>query len=318
MKQTVFREISLKKLSSPEQLDQLIRLTSPKAWLAMIAIGLILCCGVIWSYLGSITTKIEGTGILLNNAGVYTMKSDIMGQVTDVRFTNGDMVNKGDVLARLAQPEIEDEINRLLDTLIDMEMNENITTSEYKQTEKQIENLREELIYRSRVIAPITGRIMELNIHKGSIINLGDTLAILEQFDSTVRLEAVIYVSAQQSGRIRAGMEAQIIPSIINKEEYGFMVGRVISVDEYPATEQSMLQTIGNQELVNELDGEGVPVRVKIDLIPDDQTVSGYKWSSHSGPPLVIPSGTLIQGAVVISREKPLNKIIPNLESGVR
>lgn len=318
MKQTVFREISLKKLSSPEQLDQLIRLTSPKAWLAMLAIGLILASAAIWSYLGSIPTKIEGTGILLNNAGVYTLNANSTGQITDIRFVSGDMVHKGNVIARVEQPELVEQINSLLDTLRTMEANKKVTSQEYVQLQLQIEQLREELDYHSRIIAPISGRIMALNIQNGSFINQGDTLVVLEQYDATVRLEAVMYVSAEEGGKIEPGMEAQIIPSIVNKEEYGFMTGRVISVDEYPVTEQSMLQTLGNEELVKILEEVGVPVQIKIDLIPDEHTASGYQWSSLSGPPLSIPSGTLVQGAVVISREKPLEKIIPGIESGVR
>lgn len=318
MRKDVFREISLKKLSSPEQLDQLIRLTSPKVWLAMIAIGLLLSAAVIWGYTGSVATKLEGTGILLNNAGVYTLNAESRGQITDVRFVNGDMVNKGDVIARVAQEELVKEINVLLDLLDSMEAEHSVDTKEYAETQKQIEKLRQELDYRSRVTSPISGRIMELNIQNGSVIHPGDTLAILEQYDSTVRLEAVIYVTAEQIGKIRSGMEAQIIPSIVNKEEYGFMMGRVVAVDEYPATEQSMLKTLGSTELVKMLSELGIPVRVKIDLTKDDHTVSGFKWSSPEGPPFAIPSGTIVKGAIVISRERPLDRVIPNPESGVQ
>lgn len=300
MRKSIYREITLKKLSSPEQLDQLIRLTSPKAWLALIAIGLLISALVIWSFVASIPSKLEGRGILLNNAGVYSLNSESMGQITDVRFQNGDMVKRGDIIARVEQAELVEQINNLLD--------------ENNPSRSSIEQLREELLYRSRIISPISGRIMDLNIHKGSVITLGETLATLEEYSSSVRLEAVIYVSAQEGGKIKAGMEAQIIPSIVNKEEYGYMVGRVVSVSEYPATSQGMLSTLGSEELVTMLMGEGIPVQVKIDLTPDDQTVSGYKWSSHGGPPLAIPSGTLVEGAVIITRERPITKVIPFFE----
>ncbi len=38
MSQGLFRETSLEKLSSPEQLDALIKVTSPRAWLALAAL----------------------------------------------------------------------------------------------------------------------------------------------------------------------------------------------------------------------------------------------------------------------------------------
>jgi multidrug efflux pump subunit AcrA (membrane-fusion protein) len=297
MKKSIYREVTLKKLSSPEQLDQLIRLTSPRAWLALAAIGLIIAALIIWGFVGSIPTKLEGKGILLNNAGVYSLNSESTGQITDLRFENGDMVKRGDVIARVEQSELVERINNMLD--------------EDSQSQSSIEELQEELLYRSRIISPISGRIIGLNIQEGSVINKGQVLATFEEFSSTVRLEAVIYVSAEQGGKIKPGMEAQVIPSIVNKEEYGFMLGRVVSVSEYPATSQGMLSTLGSEELVTMLMGEGIPVQVKIDLTPDEETVSGYKWSSHSGPSLAIPSGTLVQGAVIINRERPIAKVIP-------
>lgn len=311
MKQSIFREVSLKRLSSPEQLDQLIKVTSPRAWLALIALSLLLASVIVWSFLGSIPTKIEGRGILLNNGGVFSLKPHSGGQVSNVRFKTGDMVAKGDVIARIEQPELVEKINGLLSTLYNLERNEKTASPEYQATETQVEDLRKELDYRSQIVSPIEGRILELNVHKGSIVQPGETLATLEQYGATVRLEAVIYVTAELGGSIRPGMEVQISPAMVNKEEYGFMLGRVISVSEYPATPQSMMQTLGNENLVSLLAGQGAPLKVQVDLIPDASTVSGYKWSSPAGPPLTIASGTLVQGAVVITREKPISKVIP-------
>lgn len=52
MSQSLFREVSLEKLSFPEQLDELIKVTSPRAWLALIAIGCILLSAIIWGFFG--------------------------------------------------------------------------------------------------------------------------------------------------------------------------------------------------------------------------------------------------------------------------
>lgn len=318
MKQNIFREASLKRLSSPEQLDQLIKVTSPRAWLALVAIGLLLASAITWGFTGSISTKIEGQGILLNNAGVYSIKSQSTGQVIDVRFKSGDLVKKGDVIARIEQPELVEKINGLLDSLITMENNQQMATTEYLTAQSQVEQLRDELEYRSQIVSPIEGRILELKLNQGSVVTQGENLVTLEQNDDTVRLEAVIYVTAAHGGTITPGMEAQINPSLTNKEEYGFLKGRVISVSEYPETSHSMLETLGNENLVNQLEDQGTLVQVKIDLTPDESTTSGYQWSSPSGPPFIIPSGTLVQGAVVIDRERPVEKVIPSFESGVQ
>lgn len=315
MSQSLFREVSLERLSSPEQLDELIKVTSPRAWLALIAIGCILISALAWSFLGSIPTKIGGHGILLNNGGVSSLQHHTSGQVTDVRFKLGDRLKKGDVVARIEVPQLITEINSRQSKLHELERNKQVDSPEYKLLEKQVLQLREELDYKSQIVSEIDGRILELNIKRGSIIQPGESLVTLEPLGGTVKMEAVIYVPAEQGGVILPGMETQISPTIVNKEEYGFMLGRVISVSEYPATTQSMMQTLGNQNLVSLLAGQGAPLMVRIDLIPDGNTESGYRWSSPEGPPMSIHSGTIIQSAVITHREKPISKVIPLLSS---
>ncbi len=317
MSKNIFREVSLERLSSPEQLDELINVTSPKAWLALLAIACLLISAIAWGFLGSIPTKIEGHGILLNNGGVFSLQHHTSGQVIDVRFKHGDMVKKGDVVARIEQPKLVAEINSLQSILSKMESNKRVDSPDYKAVEKQVIQLREELDYDSQIISEISGRILELNIKKGSIIQPGETLVTLDQYGGTVKMEAVIYVPAELGGDIFVGMEAQISPTIMNKEEYGFMLGRVTAISDYPATTQSMMQTLGNENLVALLAGQGAPLMVLIDLIPDSSTKSGYRWSSPEGPPISIHSGTIIKSAVITNREKPISKVIPFFSSVV-
>ncbi|WP_035268531.1 NHLP bacteriocin system secretion protein [Desulfitibacter alkalitolerans] len=310
----LFREVSLKKLSSPEQLDQLIKVTSPKAWFALIALSCILLSAIAWGFLGSIPVKIGGQGILLNDGGVLYIKHHTSGQVIDKRFKAGDTVKKGDVLARIEVPQLVSEINNLLQELAEMEGKENTQSAQYKLLESQILQLRSELVRKSQIVSQIDGRIIELHMNKGSIVQPGESLVTLERYGETVKMEAIIYVPAEQGGIILPGMEAQISPAIVNKEEYGFMLGRVISVSEYPATMQSMMQTLDNEHLISLLVGQGAPLEVRIDLIPDYNTESGYKWSSPEGPPMSIHSGTIVQGVVITGREKPIHKVMPFLK----
>lgn len=315
MSQGLFRKVSLKRLSSPDQLDELIKVTSPRAWLYLIAIGCILFSAIAWGFLGSLPTKIDGQGILLNNGGVSSIEHHASGRVIDVRFKLGDMVKKGDVVARIELPQLVAEINGLQSNLNELESYHRVNSLEYKAVENQVKELREKLDYQSQIVSQIDGRIIEMNIRKGSIIQTGESLASLEQYGGTVKMEAVIYVPAEQGGKIQTGMEAQLSPTIVNKEEYGFMQGKVISVSDYPATTQSMMQTLGNEKLVSLLAGQGAPLMVRLDLIPDGSTESGYRWSSPEGPPMSIQSGTIIQGAVITNREKPISKVIPYFAS---
>lgn len=313
MSQGLFRQVSLERLSSPEQLDELIKVTSPRAWFSLIAIGCMLISAIAWGFLGSIPTKIIGHGILLHNGGVSSIQHHASGQVIDVRVKPGDMVKKGDVIARIEMPEQVAEINSLQSTLYKMKSNQQVDSPEYKILEDQVIELQEELIYKSQIVSQLDGRILELNLNKGSIIQRGETLVTLEQYGGTVKMEAVIYIPAEQGGIILPGMEAQISPTIVNKEEHGFILGRVISVSKYPATTKSMMQTLRNENLVSLLAGQGAPLMVRIDLISDKNTKSGYRWSTPEGPPMSINSGTIIESTVITHREKPISKVIPLL-----
>ena len=58
----IFRKVALERLSSPEQLDQLMQVTSPRGWLALGAFGALLLTALGWSVLGSIPTDATGEG----------------------------------------------------------------------------------------------------------------------------------------------------------------------------------------------------------------------------------------------------------------
>lgn len=52
------------RLSSPEQLDELIHITAARHWLALLAVGGLLGIGLLWSLFATIPTTVEGTGVL--------------------------------------------------------------------------------------------------------------------------------------------------------------------------------------------------------------------------------------------------------------
>ena len=106
-------------------------------------------------------------------------------------------------------------------------------------------------------------------------------------------------------------MKAQIAPSTSRQEEFGFMLGLVTSVSEFPVSSSAMMNVLHNDSLVQSLSSGGAPIEVRADLIPDPRTPSGYKWSSGNGPRIMMGSGTMCQGNVVVEQQKPINMVIP-------
>ena len=130
-----------------------------------------------------------------------------------------------------------------------------------------------------------------------------------------IELEAVIYLSATEGKKIQPGMRVQISPTIIRPEEYGVMLGWVTSVGEFPESQQSMSRVLENDELVQRFSQNGAPIEVRVDLIPDARTVSGYKWSSSVGPDIEIRSGTLATATIIVEERVPIRMIFPGFGS---
>ena len=54
MNNSIFRQKSIDKVSSPEKLDDYIRVTTPSVWIVLIAIVMLLVGGIVWSVFGEV------------------------------------------------------------------------------------------------------------------------------------------------------------------------------------------------------------------------------------------------------------------------
>jgi len=69
MQSKLFRKAALDRLSSPEQLDQMMQITNSKGWLALIALAILLGAAAIWAIFGRIPTTVDVEGILVDSGG---------------------------------------------------------------------------------------------------------------------------------------------------------------------------------------------------------------------------------------------------------
>ena len=104
----IFRAAAIERLSSPEQLDQLVRITRPFDWAAVLAIGLALIAVVVWSLVGQIATRTPGDGILIIGGGqVVDAVSAAAGRLESINVAVNERVSRGQVIARIAQTDSE-------------------------------------------------------------------------------------------------------------------------------------------------------------------------------------------------------------------
>lgn len=411
--QNIFRKVALERLSSPEQLDQLMRVISPVGWLALVPLlGLVVLAGV-WGWLGSVPTKVGGRCVLINPVGLADVTSLAAGRVTQMLVGVGDFVRVDEVVARVAQPELEDRIEKAESRVRELEAQgrvvrsfagrgteltaqsvaqqrqnlqaqlralqergrilrervqtqqqlldqglithrqllqtrEELTKSELdaesvrgqvkqlelrrletdKQGQNEIASIQAQInearrVYESllesrkqttAVTSPHAGRVVDVRTAVGSLVAQGSSLMTVEKAASEAGgLQAVIYVPAADGRKVQQKMPAQVTPTTVKREEFGSMVGQVAYVSDYPATAQSMMLLLQNENLVRELMGSSPPTEIRAELSVAP-TPSGYRWTSSSGPPAPVRSGTLCAAEIVVETQRPISLVIPVLK----
>ena len=411
-----FRKSAMDKMSSPEQLDQLIQITNPRSWIILVSVSLIIVTGLIWGFVGVIRDTVDSRGILIQTGGIYDIVATSAGQVHEILYKEDSFIKAGDIVAIITQPELKKalsdntekikELKRQHDELEsfgakDLQLQQKllsdkkamlvesfqrvnekiawladqvevsdglfkrglITKSNHLQTKQNLSMAREELsrlenrskeidkseydlkfqqkrelersvqqlneIERgqqslkekmdrdSKIRSPYSGKILDISVDVGSLVNLGVQIAKLEIEDDNKGLKGILYVSGNDGKKVKDGMEVQIMPGPVKAEEYGVMFGIVKSIAEFPSTTQGMLQSLKNDQLVRQLSMLGAPFEVTVEPTENIHTISGYKWSSSDGPPFQIESNTPCVAKITVNKKRPISLVMPFLRKTI-
>ena len=409
-----FRKAALEKLSTPEKLDQLIKITGTKAWLSLTTIFLIIATGISWSFIGRVKTKLNVTGVLLGGE-IHEIVSTSQGQLMKLSVHIGDHINKGDIVATIEQPELTQQVEEIkaaikernyeLEQLlsfgnqdsriqkelinqqkssIDLQITSTrknllflknqletekgllnqglLTRSQVVNTEQQIESAKnsietlkaqkvqsssqqlnlgfdleqkinsqrqriaeaerrleqseDRLDIQTHIRSPYSGQVVELLTDAGIMVAQGSPLAKLKNLTTTKddKLRGVLFIPSQDGKKIKVGMEALVVPSTVQPQEYGFMKGKVTYVSDFPVTQKGMMTSVKNDQLVKGLLSMGAPFEVHVEFEKDSTSHSGFKWTSAQGPDLVINEGTSCLGKITVKTEPPAAIVVPALK----
>jgi HlyD family secretion protein len=189
----------------------------------------------------------------------------------------------------------------------DVEMQSRVTS-----LERELAGLRKELEVAADVVSPYSGEVTELRVAPGSAVTAGEPILTIQP--DLDQLDVLVYVPSVMAKQIHAGLEAQISPSTVRREEYGYLRGEVTSVADYPATPAALMRNFQNEPLVGSLTGGGPVTELHVRLIADNRTPSGYRWSSPLGPRIKLSSGTLVSAQIVTKRQPPISLVIPQVK----
>ena len=267
----------------------------------------------------------------------FAKLEDALNQVTKattqrVQFLTVDVRSLEDLLAKgyttrknlsdrreeltSAQQRLDDTRNQILKLRADKTDLETQRDRELRQAqfslneaERQVSATEESLSQNTQVISPIEGRVVEVKISTGSVLAVGTAVVEIESEGN--KLEAVVYIPPDQGKRIKPGMQVQLEPSTVKREEFGMMLGTVETVSDFPMTPQGMTAVLHNETLVTRFSHDGAPYAAKVVLEQDASTTTGYRWAVGNGPSLRLTSGTLTRAEITTRHQRPLDLIIP-------
>jgi hypothetical protein len=236
MVRQIFRKEALERLSSPEQLDQLMQVTGPRGWIALAAVGLLLLAVLAWGLFGTIPVTVEGQGFLVRAGGIKTVAAPRTGVVASVPVHPGEEVGQGLELARLAptEPDGADAV---------------------------------------ALNSPCAARVLDVAFRAGDTVPEGAVLITLEPRDAP--LQAVLYVPPSDGYQVEPGMSAQVWPAPVRRGESGPLRGQVRSASKFPVGQAEMRRRVPNEDLVKGLTGSGPSLEIVVDLTAEGGTLAG-------------------------------------------
>ncbi len=106
----LFRQKALEKLASPDNIHELVEVTSSRSWLALLALCGLTIAFLGWLLLGELPRTVRGQGILIQSGGVAEVSLLASGIVQQLLVEDGDNVKKNDTIALVSQPELQLQI----------------------------------------------------------------------------------------------------------------------------------------------------------------------------------------------------------------
>ena len=144
-----YRKEAITALHVDEEINQLVRVVPPHAWIALVVFYILIVMVLLWGVFGSIPTRVEGKGILLSEDGfVYNAVSPPGGgRVKNILVKPGDFVKKGAIVAHLERLDLIEKMN-LSQSYVESLKTEykklvDTATQELKNRHKDLEQQRE-------------------------------------------------------------------------------------------------------------------------------------------------------------------------------
>lgn len=273
----LYRKSALERISSPEQLDKALVVTSPLSWVALAAATVLIVALIVWSIIGTIPVTVSSSGIIaspVSTNAVYTSES---GKAVSVLVYPGTVLKSGDPVLT------------------------------YRTGNGDVRTLYSDQY----------GTVTDVMVEAGADITQGNEVVRISPDVSSAQVVVCYVPLKDAKKIERGCEPVSVMLTSADSHTYGHMSARVVNVDSYASSASGMSYVLGkdnNVSSVFQTDG-GAVVAVTCELYPDKTTESGYFWSNEKGKKLEVTNGSLVNAKITVENNvRPITKLFSALK----
>lgn len=251
MKKDIYRKAALERLATADQLDKVMKITSPLSWIALLGATILIVAVIIWSFTGSLPSTVTANGMVVGSStATNTLMANGDGTVV-LNVNEGQWIVEGDVIARI------------------------VPNSDYEET---IDCVSDQSCWISSIL-----------VADGAAVTSGTELMRIRPYTRDNQRQVVVcYVPITDIGKIDFGMIATITLTAADSSSYGHMEGRVINIDSYATSNRGIEAVVGSDNsMANLFAKDGGVCAVTLEPLPAASDISGrkndYWWSNPKG-----------------------------------
>ena len=253
------KEDSEKRIQSPEQLSDHLRVTYIPTYLLAAAAALLLAAFIVWGFLGNVSDKAYYSGVVFPVQGTTDITLPNGGIVRSMLVHNGDSVHEGQTIAMVSIGNSHSFLTSTVNGLVISTKTDNETST-------------------------VNGLVISTKTDNEPFEAFDPIVSVIEGNASGAqpqRTQLVAYADNEAQRDLRVGMEAQVWPADEKRDEIGYIRGRITQVVRYPTHAVDVRQRLKSDVLAQRLlgDGDKVVYEVLIDLQRDPSNPTSYDWS---------------------------------------
>ncbi|HEX9034353.1 MAG TPA: HlyD family efflux transporter periplasmic adaptor subunit [Streptosporangiaceae bacterium] len=265
-----FRFKALAKLREPDELDTPAILTSPRGWVTLGCLAAVTVAAVAWAVLGRLPQSVSASGVITRPYGVAAVQSLYPGLVSGVRASIGSQVREG----------------------------------------QEIAVVRDARGASHPVLSLFGGQVVSVEVAAGQVIEAGATVATIERAGPAAgQPVALLLLSPGQAAGVRPGASVQLAVAAAPPTAFGLLRGRIRSIGQFPLTGPEVAALFGGLASARTVAAGTGKLLVTVRLRPDGRTVSGYSWTTVSGPPYPLPPLTPATGSIDLGELAPVTLV---------